>query len=88
MNDIYILLCQANNGFGMAVVAAPPGDHPYRWLAEWFARKHYKQPFQAAREYTIVDRLDGVANHTGVIAVCEYFDGAQVYGRGDPKRYD
>lgn len=80
MNDIFVLLCRANNGFGVAVVGCPPGGNPYGPLTDWFADHFFKRPAKQAKMYEVVGRLEGATPLEGVITVAENFDQETIAG--------
>lgn len=86
--DIFVLHNYSHNGFGIAVVAVPPGETPWRRLHEWFVAQNYKTPEQATDYYRVVDQQIGAATEPGVIVVAEYFDGILQTGRKPPKKTD
>lgn len=80
MNDIYICLSRANNGFGMAVVGCPPGGNPLGYLTNWFADNRFKNPRRQVALYEVAGRLEGATALEGVITVAEHFDQETVVG--------
>lgn len=88
-NHIFILTCEAENGFGIAVIGCPPGEDPYRRMLKWFDEHgEWDAASRVRKDYQVNDVHEFGTDIDGVITMAEYFDGASSYGRKEPTRYD